>query len=297
VPIDIEPLDREATILKIEKYNDKEFLENIFPNYMFSHPELSELFTQIQIHDPSFRRGEIVDEAIVKLVVSENPLLVVDEFIEMNEIGDALANVFLTSSPDTAYINAFIRTAFFWPKDDKILVVDPVYGNYMKLMFDWYSGNTKELKALYRLVKNAVISWRGQAGTGKINVDVGRQQLDYRISESIEIKPAPPTTSNSFAEKITEFNATIPLLFHVNGEEIPIAISYNLFHLVIKIKNGYRSTNLDHSNFVVFDQFVQTAVAAGAGQKKMFVTESVNKKLFILELDGFGDFCFSEVAQ
>jgi hypothetical protein len=47
----------------------------------------------------------------------------------------------------------------------------------------------------------------------------------------------------------------------------------------------------------VFDQFVQTAVAAGAGQKKMFVTESVNKKLFILELDGFGDFCFSEVAQ
>jgi DNA phosphorothioation-dependent restriction protein DptF len=297
VPIDIEPLDREATILKIEKYNDKEFLENIFPNYMFSHPELSELFTQIQIHDPSFRRGEIVDEAIVKLVVSENPLLVVDEFIEMNEIGDALANVFLTSSPDTAYINAFIRTAFFWPKDDSILVADPVYENYMKLMFDWYSGNTKELKALYRLVKNAVISWRGQAGTGKINVDVGRQQLEYRISESIEIKPEPPTTSNSFTEKITEFNATIPLLFNVNGDAIPIAISYNLFHLVIKIEDGYRPTNLDHSNFVVFDEFVQTSVTAGAGQKQMFVTESVNKKQFILEVDGFGDFCFSEVAQ
>jgi DNA phosphorothioation-dependent restriction protein DptF len=297
IPIDLEPLNSEMLIKRIKKYSDKDFLQNILPNYLFGHPELSELFAHIQQHDPSYRRGEVIDEAIVELVVSDNPFSVLDKFISIDEVGNELKEVLLTSSPDATYIDTFIRSAFFWPKDDSGLVANPIYKEFMVLMFDWYSGNAKNLKPLYRCVQKAVVSWRGQAGAGKINVDVGRQQLDYRISEAIEVKPEPLSMPKSTLERITEFNTTIPVRFRVDGELIHLAINYNIFALVTSIDNGYRPTSLDHSNFVVFDEFVKSVVAAGTGQKQMFITESANKKQFVLEIDEFGDFCFWEAVQ
>lgn len=297
VPIDLDSFNNEVLLARIKKYSDKEFLDNILPNYLFTHPELSEIFFHIQKRDPSFKRGEDIDEAIVELVVSDHKQRVLDRFIEMDEIGDDLRLLLASFSSNPGYIDTFVRAAYFWP-NSKILFEDKsIYKDYMKLMFDCYAGNTKELKPLYKLIQHAVFSWRGHAGTGRMNVDIGRQQLDYRISEAIEITPEPPITLDKQVETIREFNAVIPVNFHVEGKKIPIAVTYNLYALYTKIKNGYRPTSLDHSNYVVFDEFVQLVVDAGAGQKQLFITESANKKQFILNLDEFGDFCFNEVIQ
>jgi DNA phosphorothioation-dependent restriction protein DptF len=297
VPIDLDPLNDEALLAQIKKISNKEFLDNILPNYLFTHPELSEIFFHIQQHDPSFRRGEGIDETIVELMVSDYKQQVLERFIAMDAIGKDLQHIFSTFSFDSKSIHDFVRVAYFWPNGHALFEDNSIYKEYMGLMFDCYAGNTKELKPLYKLIQNAVVSWRGHAGTGKINVEIGRQQLDYRISEAIEIKPEPPETQDRKVDTIKEFNIAVPVKFIVAGKQIPIAVTYSLYALFIKIQKGYRPTSLDHSNFVVFDEFVQLVVEAGTGQKQIFVTESANKKQFVLELDEFGDFCFSEVIQ
>ena len=297
IPIELESLDAESTRATITKFNQVDFLRNIIPNYIFSHPELSYIFKEIQKHDPAIRRGEIIDDAIIDLMVSDTPLHVMEKHILLDDMNKNLTNIFQKNTSTDEDINTFIRTAFFWPKTDFNLLNNQSYETYMSLMFEWYSGTTKSLKTLYSLVQHAVTSWRGQAGPGKINIDIGRQQLEYRTSQNIKIKPYPPLPPVSGKEKIKTFNSFLPVRYRVDGNTIPLAITYNLFSLINKIREGYRPTNLDHSNFIVFDEFVQRTESAGDGLKQVFFTESANKHRFVLELDDFGDFCFSEVTE
>jgi DNA phosphorothioation-dependent restriction protein DptF len=295
VPIDLEPLDTQATFAAIRKFTQEDFLRNILPNYIFSHPELSYIFKEIQKHDPAIRRGELVDDTIIDLMVSDTPMRIMAKYIPLDDINNNLSKIFKENTSTDNDINTFIRVAFFWPKTDFNLLNSQSYETYMALMFDWYSGAGNSLKPIYTLVQNAVTSWRGQAGNGKINIDIGRQQLEYRTSQNIKMKPYPPTPPTSSTEKIKIFNTFLPIKFKVNGSDITLAVTYNLFSLVSKIKEGYRPTSLDHSNFIVFDEFVQNIEMVAERQREVFFTESANRHQFILELDAFGDFCFSEV--
>jgi DNA phosphorothioation-dependent restriction protein DptF len=238
-----------------------------------------------------------MDEAIIELMVSDSPLNVINKFIPLDDINVNLANIFRNSSCTDEYINTFIRTTFFWPNPDEMLLNNLTYKAYMKLMFDWYSGNGKSLKPLYKLVQNAVTSWKGQAGPGRINIDIGRQQLEYRASESIKFKPPPVNITPKNEEQSHIFNAFLPLSYKVDDCLITLSITYNLYSLVKAINEGYRPTSLDHSNFIVFNEFVQKMETSSETQKQVFFTDSANKQQFILELDDFGDFCFSEVTQ
>jgi len=296
VPIDLEPLDNEATVKRISQYSVTDFLENIIPNYIYSHPELSNIFEQINKHDPAIKRAEIIDDAIIELVVSDSPVRILNQYIQSESMGESVLKALAESSGTEDYIKAFIRFSSFWPRSDRVLVQDETYDTFMGLMYTWYSGNSKALKTLYQLVQNAINSWKGQAGQGKINVDIGKQQLEYRISQSLDVKPEPPAAPVPGEGNINEFNTFIPVRYRVNGNIISLAITYNLFQIFSKIKKGYRTTSLDHSNFIIFDEFVQKA-ENGCDQNNVFFTESANKKQFSIELDDFGDFCFNEVES
>ena len=296
IPVDLEPLDYQAAIKRIKNYKNGDFLQNIIPNYIFLHPKLSYLFKEIKKLDPASRRGESLDNAIIELTVSTSPLRIVNQYIPPGKISDNLSQILSNKNPNNNHVNTFIRAAFFWQKEDNILFQNTEYETYMSLMLGWYSGDGKTLKPLYNLVQQAAISWRGQAGTGRINVDIGRQQLEYRISEDVNIKPDPPTPPMNLAESKCKFNAFLPVKFIVGHKKFQLTVTYKLYALVCKISNGYRPTSLDHSNFVVFDDFVKNIATAGDGHKKVFFTESSNGRQFILELDDFGDFCFNEVA-
>lgn len=297
VPIDFEQLDDQAAIKKIQESSNTEFLQNILPNYIFSHPELSCIFEQIQKNDPAVKRGEILDEAIIELVVSDSPSNIINQYIGVDKLNENFRKYFHQNASDEHFVNTFIRTVYFWPKSDDILFRDVAYSEFMQLLFSWYSGESKSLKPLYRLVKDAVFLWNGAAGQGKINVDIGRQQLEYRISEQVKMSPAPPPAPKYHSETILEFNTSLPLEYRADGQIIALNVPYSLFDLIMKIKRGYRTTKLDHSNFVVFDDFVHRVAASGEGRQKVFFTESNNNRQFVLELDDFGDFCFNEVAK
>ena len=296
IPIDLESLDSQAMTKHINGYSSADFLRNIIPNYIFSHPELSPIFKQIQELDPASRRTETIDNTIIELMVSDAPLRVAAKYLPLDIIDDDMAQLLGDSSSDDTYVNTFIRTAFFWKKANTFLFQKTKYDTYMELMYGWYSGSGKALKPLYKLVQLAITAWNGQAEQGRINVDVGRQQLEYRTSEDISIKPDPFLPPEITSDNIHKFNTFLPVKFRVDGKSIQLTVTYNLYALFCKIQKGYRTTSLDHSNFVVFDDFVQKIAQAGEGHKKVFFTESSNRNQFVLELDNFGEFCFSEVG-
>lgn len=297
VPIDLEDVSNTVAAKRIEKYSDTDFLKNILPNYIFSHPELSNIFEQIQIYDPASQRDEIIDNAIIDLMISDSPVRLVEQHVDLDSVGNNLARIFQKVSSGKEYINSFIRSSFFWPKSRDFLRYNSSYDAFMKMLFEWYSGNSKSLKSLYQLVGHAITSWNGQTSAGKININIGRQQLEYRISEKINLKPAPLSAPQATGGGVYTFNSSIPLQYHENGEDIHLFVTYNLFSLIQKINDGYRPTVLDHSNFVVFDDFVKSIATAGEGQNQVFFTESKNRRQFVLELDSFGDFCFEEVER
>ena len=296
IPIDLEPLNSQAVIKRINSYSSADFLSNIIPNYIFSHPELSPIFEQIQKLDPAKRRTEIIDDTIIELMVSAAPFKVVSKYLPLDMINDDFTQTLHDSSSDATYINTFIRTTYFWKQPDTTLFQKTKYDSYMELMFGWHSGNGKTLKPLYKLVQQAITSWKGQTEQGQINVNVGRQQLEYRTSEEIIIKPDPFHPPNVVTDNVNQLNTFLPVRFKADGRQISLKVTYNLYALFCKIQKGYRATSLDHSNFVVFDDFVQKIARAGEGHKKMFFTESSSKNQFVLELDNFGDFCFNEVV-
>jgi len=296
VPIDLEPLGSQAVTKRINSYSSADLLNNIIPNYIFSHPELSPIFEQIQKLDPAKRRTETIDNTIIELMVSATPSRVVSRYLPLDVINDDFIQILHDSSPEVAYVNTFIRTTYFLKQPDTMLFQKTKYDSYMKLMFAWYSGDGKALKPLYKLVQHAIISWKGLTEQGQINVDIGRQQLRYRTSEEIIIKPDPFDPPSVVTDNVNQFNPFLPVRFSTDGRQISLKVTYNLYALFCKIQKGYRTTSLDHSNFVVFDDFVQKVGKAGEGHKKVFFTESSRKNQFVLELDNFGDFCFNKVV-
>lgn len=300
VPIDLQPLDDVSCISRIKQYSDSDFLQNIIPNYIFIHPELSHIFEQLQSYDPASSRGAKVDEAVTELMVSESPEKIVDRYISLDGMAEKIKDIFKRFKINrgyTDYISSFIRTVYFWPKTSGLFHHNDIYQEFTRLLYDWYSGEKKTVKPLYVEIQKAALLWKGQAEEGKINVDIGRQQLQYRASEKISIKPDPPDPPQSNDDQVFRFNAFVPLRFIIDSSSISIAITYHLYVLIRKINNGYRPTKLDHSNFAVFNDFVKRVSYSGEGHKAVFFTDCGNSKhQFALELDGFGDFCFRKVA-
>lgn len=273
-------------------------LQNIIPNYIFTHPELSHIFEQISKYDPAVQRGEDLDEAVIELMISGSPKAIVNRYISNESVDERILQLFSNADIDTHYVNSFFRFVYFWPNTSSMALKPDSYHQYMKLLYDWYSGNEKSIKPLYKLIQEAVVRWKGDAGKGKINVTIGRQQLEYRTSEKITIKPRPPKPPQNDKNEVNVFNTYLPVKFKVDGQEILLPVTYDLFELASKINNGYRPTTLDYSNYMIFNDFVEKAAMAGEGDKQVFFTESLNcKQQFVLELDDFGDFCFSEVAE
>lgn len=298
IPVEFESLTDNAVKQRIESYSNNELLQLTIPNYIFSHPELSTIFEQIHKYDPAAKRGEELDQAVIELMISRSPDDTISKYIDQNTFNNIIRRLVNDASIDESYINSFFRFIYFWPEQKSNTKKSKFYDAYMRLMYQWYSGEEKAVKPLYKLIQDAVLRWKGDAGKNKINVNIGRQQLDYQVSEQITIKPLPLKPPMMDLTKVSVFNTFLPVKFKVNGSEVLLPVTYDLFKLASKISEGYRPTTLDHSNYLVFNDFVDQVAKAGEGRKQVYFTDSQNySQKFVLELDDFGDFCFSEVTE
>ena len=302
VPYDLVSLDCETEKKKVENYSHQDFLKAIIPNYLFDHPELSIIFQYLDKCDPAEKRSEKLDDVIIQLMISDKPIRVFQEFVPMDDVGaayqEAVDDMFgkLLSPREELSIQTFIRSVFFLQPKDNLALGIGNYHNYMSLLYYYYSGDIKKLKRLFNLIKQAAMTWYGETNEGYLNIEFGRQQLQYRISKNVKMDPVPPKCQNCDYDKVKRFEVSMSLNFLVEKDEIEIPVNYRLFDLACNISDGYRPTRLDHSDFVRFTRFIERIADSGNAIQKVVITESSYNRRFELRLDEFGDYCFAEVS-
>lgn len=296
VPVDFYNSDSKENGKHLSSLAKKSYLEAMLPNYIFEHPELSPILFNLKELDPSTKRTEALDECAIKLMVSEDREAVFNKYIPLNKISDAIKEVLNNDDiADDLMIKTFIRSTFFWQETDELCLESDSYKKYMRHLYGWYSGDNLSIRPAYKLVQNSLQKWFGNSPDGHVNIEIGTQQLQYRVSQKIQLNPDPLKFEINSKVEIDRFQVCLPLRFKINGSKKPLEISFKIYELCLKMDNGYCPTRTDHVDFISFSKFMEYLSKAGDGRKNLCFLDSTSGKQYILELDSFDEFNFKEV--
>lgn len=302
VPVEVEPLDCATEACLVERLSPESFLNITLPNRLFGHPALSEVFEQMAGLDPAAKRTEELDQFAIRLCSSDSPSRVLQEQFADGALAGLHAEAFRGLTPESESEQAQVTTAvrlinFFGGTTPG--PAEQVYADFLALLRGWFSGEVKALKPVYRLVTGALSKWRGAAPEGAVNIEIGRLQLAYRISEAVALEPRPPPApalAHHPDRPTTHFGLVLPLLFQVGTDEFALDVDYGLYELLRRIAAGYCPTWLDRADHATFDRFAHDIAAAGGSGSEVLITESKYDHRFRLTIDAFGDYCFTEVV-
>jgi DNA phosphorothioation-dependent restriction protein DptF len=126
---------------KVANMSPEEILKTSLINSPFDHPEASTILRHLHDLDPSLRRTQEIDERIIALMVSEQPKLP-EEFGISTPIQLAFGNQRVKSE---IRVSTFVRSQYFFGKDSSCFT-DPVYSEFMQLVFSWYTEDKEAIK-------------------------------------------------------------------------------------------------------------------------------------------------------
>lgn len=295
VPVEIDGFGQDDVKGWLTKNNPDDYLKNIFLNYLFEHPEVSKIFKHLHFLDPALNRTAYLDDQIVSLITQENPAT----FFQNLEVPKALKSVLVShaksNNESDVLVHTYVRLVFFAslsPSEHRLEGI--TYNNYMALLYHWHSGNKLELKKLYRLVQKGTMSWQGTAPDGEMLLDVGNQQLKYRLSEKVSILPVDFPEEQIQVDNISKFSYVLPLTFgvHHSSVKLKIDIDYRLYEMLCSVSEGYKIKQSDKGQYIAFTSFVKDVMRTGELDKRLRVTEAATGKRFMLNFDEFGYFTF-----
>ena len=302
VPLELEGLSPDKIIHWGEQSSIDRILDNLFPNYLFEHPELSKVFKHLHYLDPALRRSSYLDDQIVSLITREEP----SELLVELKIPSALSDLLVKHAPASerlshdTIVKTYVRLMFLTTTNsEETRFGDIYYAEFMKLIHGWHIGDRRQLKKIYNLVRRATMTWSGVAPDDELLLEIGNQQLKYRLSGKVLIKPCPLPPQNDNCEPIRKFSCILPLKFEIGGEksELLLNVNYRLYEVARKVDAGYRAGLADRNNFISFTVFVEDVMEAGELSSKLRITESSTGRHFVLEKDDFGDFTFRGAQQ
>lgn len=265
--------DERLSYINNMKYD--EFLECLFTSNIFDHKEMSSILESINKIDPIILESEELDKLIIKLNISENKEKIFNQYIKI-EKENYLSEIMLNSNKEIKdqIINTFIRLNLFIP-NEKINLKDKMYIEFMKNVYYFNKGEKNELKEIYKNVKNAIYNWNGDCEIDKINLYIGKNQVRYRLSQSLEIKSDLNNLKENENDEIFKFNQNIILNYknESKGESYSIDIDFNLYDLLMRVKNGYRPNKDDKYNYINFVEFINKVEKLGNQNKEIFIED------------------------
>ncbi len=298
VPVALDGLTTREIANWGKKSSSDDYLQNLFPNYLFEHPEVSPVFEHLHYLDPSLRRSAYLDDRIISLITREEPAELLAELEAPTVLSEALAEHATSngSSHDTL-VKTYVRLLSFLATDgEQTNFNDARYLEFMRLLHAWHTGDHTKIKHLYRLIQRAAMAWSGRAPDGEMLLELGNRQLTYRLSEKVSIKPCQlPAENNKTDEVIKKFTCMLPLKFTTSSDtsqQLSLSVDSRLYEMACKVDAGYRVNEADKGNFISFTSFVDDVMQAGELGSRLRITEAETGKHSILELDEFGDFTF-----
>ena len=279
---------------KIGRLKNEEYINSLTPNIIFDHEELSFIFKSLHTLDPLNVRNEKVDDFIIKFNNSIGINKFFDEYIDYPKgYIDRFSNINFEERTHQKLkkelLKLFIRSYYMCGKGELFNLNDQVYNNFMKYVYYWNKGEKPKLQNLYNDVKNGILKWNGKADKNSINIFIGKNQIKYKVSEEIELKPDLTNLPYNNENKLKKFLTTIEVKYksdRLTGS-CEIDIDFPLYELLIRVGNGYRPNRKDRNHFIKFMESMNKIEEAGSQNSKLVFTEKnrQDNKKFRLEYD------------
>ena len=263
LPFQIDEFTKLTQVLK--RLEKKDYVDNILPNYLFEHPELSKLFLKIQNEDPCNYRTEDSDDNIIRIINANDIETFVKEKVQGNLLHKKLPSV-LTSIKNNKELlsKTFLRLVYFSDGKQSDLS-DSYFKTFVTLLYHYNIKSKKELKQLSQIVKRACVNWNGNPEKeGRIVLPIGAKQNKYRILIpfnpliQLEYNPVPQE------EILYKFKNQLKVKFRNGSQDnVTVYLDYGLLKLLIKVSHGYRPNRLDKNSYINFVNFLNELVTSG----------------------------------
>nr|WP_302418721.1 DNA phosphorothioation-dependent restriction protein DptF [uncultured Romboutsia sp.] len=274
----------------IDKINCDDFIKCIFVSNLFEHKELSKILYSLSKIDPINSISEDLDNIIIKLNITEDIAGVFNSYLNIdgNNYLESLMSkndviedekMKLKTKTEQNYlidslINMFIRLNIFIPREN-LNLNDKIYLEYMKNLYYWNIGDIDNIENLYSDVKVAIYNWNGEALDGRINISVGKNQMRYKISQKLNLEADLSNIKVNESEELLKFNPSLIIGYESeeNGINYKIDIDFNLYELLMRIKNGYRPNKNDKYNYINFVEFINKIQKLGSQNKEIYIED------------------------
>lgn len=280
----------------IEVLSEFEVLEQAVPNLMFKRKERSPILKTLHELDPVHIRSSYIDQIIIDLST-------------LNEWGTVL-NRCITSDQGRGWLDPFIgeekldgpsfigfsetviRITYLTNEDFSQKIEDETYHKYVKKLFDFNSGNKKEIKFFYEEIKDALFKWKGSPKKGYIYLN--KPSDKYRLAQQLNLKPSIDHLKFNKNDVLDSFKASLVLAYH-DGDiknTIELDIDYQLYNLLVKVCQGYCPNKKDEEDAIKFTEFVEKIMKFGEKENELLIHFPNDSRFYKLNRDDFGAFVF-----
>jgi DNA phosphorothioation-dependent restriction protein DptF len=291
----------------IRNMNQTDFLNALLPNRFYDYSEKSDLFREIKNFEPGTNRSNELDQLIITFFNTDNLLEIFQSYLTPDAIEDFNLKSMLNPRSSLDFKRqlflTLLRTNKFLPSDanNEIAVLDTVYNQYVQFLYAWNIHDLRNVRRLYQDVIKSIYLWNGFAEKDNINIFLGKNQVRYRISETLNLGVYVKSGEIRKADKLERFLTHMILDFEIEDKGIvhTLSIDYHLFNLIQKIKEGYSPNSQDKNNFVSFVDFIQRVIKDGSQNKEIQIRNKVGNKIkeYKLTVDKFGYYEFKENSR
>jgi len=296
------PMFKEA----IYKQTPDAFIASLMPNTIFGHKELSFIFNSLNRLDPLNLRTKGLDDFVLGYTNSLLPLGYFKNYIDAPEgMFTKLESVDFSipagKKTQKKLLQLFIRSYALSGKGELFDLTDKVYADYMTHLYQWNRGQLGKLKPLYREIIQGVQKWNGVADKNQVNIFIGKNQTDYKISEELDLKEDFSNLPHETKEtKLVKFMPELEIKLSNKAAQtsFPIEVDFPLYELLNKVNRGYRPNKKDKNYFIQFVEFLNHVVSLGSQDIELFFTEknqSKNKQYRLEYEENYGTYKFMEV--
>lgn len=289
---------------KIDLKSVIDITENFLPNLLFESKDKSKLLKIINKYDPINIRTSKIDEMLIDLINSKDIKIFfetnfedgfIDRWIDDLESIGPFYN--LTQESKMLFNKTLIRLVRVNSSKSKT-DEDLIYRKYVKCLYYYNSGDSKELKELYGDVKRGLFAWRGGPTQNGNCLYLNNSLDDIRVAQNLTIRPNIDNLNIREEFRKDRFKNSITIAFEEMKSKkiIPLEIDYSLYLILIRVLRGRRPSKKDKEEAVKFIEFLDKLIKLSSIENEIYICDLKEKLIFKLELDEvFGNFVFGRV--
>ncbi|PAB60528.1 DNA phosphorothioation-dependent restriction protein DptF [Anaeromicrobium sediminis] len=285
----------------LKNLEDKDYIDCMLPSILFTENDTSTIINILTKTDPLNSRNEYVDELVINLNNTQNLLqffidnMDIENDFKLKEILDANKNM-PNREMKNALIKYFFRLYTFNGKES--IANEKLYNEFCRLLYYWNVGDRKNIKELNKKIMESIYLWNGQADRDEININLGKKQSKYKVSQELELRPGKNEFKESDEKEILKFISEFLLNFEdrITDNKAQVSIDYKLYELLSKVRNGYRPNKKERTEYINFSEFINKITDIENRDDQIMFSCNMGKdnKKFVLEVDYDGDFRFVE---